>query len=419
MLLTLLMWAWAQGVRSSRRIERACEQDIAFRVICAGDVPDHVTISRWQLSGAHPVRWSAVAGHTVPTDPPPTGWVIGRSGYDRDAPHWAGVAVGSGGDRGDRGAGRADGGGRLRDRCTVVQVHRGDDRGGPAGVRRRVPGRGHHQQHTDDGRLARCAGRDGVRITRVRHDGDGTGAAVTVTVARGVIDDLAMTGPDGAAVAGTVSADRTSWTLGQNLAFGASYTVTGTATGTDGRQVPITGTFSTAGTDTALRNTVYPGDGAVVGVAAPVIVYFGVEPADKAAVAAHVRSACSFPGRHATRAARSAISSGIRSWYRSPCRPRSFSIRSISGSSSSRNARRWAATVVWSNPVATDSERTPNATYRDPVFIAASPTARSTQRRAMPARSAYRVCSSNETAVHQVRSHRYSCSVPLIGSCSC
>ena len=88
---------------------------------------------------------------------------------------------------------------------------------------------------------------------------------VTVTVARGVIDTLTMTGPDGAAVAGTVSADRTSWTLGQNLAFGAAYTVTGTATGTDGRQVPITGTFSTAGTDTAVRDTVYPGDGAEVG----------------------------------------------------------------------------------------------------------------------------------------------------------
>jgi len=111
---------------------------------------------------------------------------------------------------------------------------------------------------------------------------------VTVSVARGVIDTLTMTGPDGAAVAGTVSADRTSWTLGQNLAFGAAYTVTGTATGTDGRQVPITGTFGTAGTDTATRNTVYPGDGAEVGVAAPVIVYFGVEPVDKAAVATHV-----------------------------------------------------------------------------------------------------------------------------------
>ena len=111
---------------------------------------------------------------------------------------------------------------------------------------------------------------------------------VTVTVARGVIDTLSMTGPDGAALAGTVSADRTSWTLGQNLAFGAVYTVTGSATGTDGRQVPITGTFGTAGTDTAVRDTVYPGDGAEVGVAAPVIVYFGVEPVDKAAVAAHV-----------------------------------------------------------------------------------------------------------------------------------
>src|SRR5450755_2165744 len=38
MLLTLLVWAWAQGVRSSRRIERSCGQDVAFRVICAGDV---------------------------------------------------------------------------------------------------------------------------------------------------------------------------------------------------------------------------------------------------------------------------------------------------------------------------------------------------------------------------------------------
>ena len=52
MLLTLLMWAWAQGVRSSRRIERACAHDIAFRVICAGDVPDHVTISRFRAETA-------------------------------------------------------------------------------------------------------------------------------------------------------------------------------------------------------------------------------------------------------------------------------------------------------------------------------------------------------------------------------
>lgn len=48
MLLMLLIWAWSQGQRSSRMIERCCEQDIAFRIICAGDVPDHVTISRFR-----------------------------------------------------------------------------------------------------------------------------------------------------------------------------------------------------------------------------------------------------------------------------------------------------------------------------------------------------------------------------------
>lgn len=48
MLITLLVWAWLQGVHSSRQIERLCGRDVAFRVICAGDVPDHVTIARFR-----------------------------------------------------------------------------------------------------------------------------------------------------------------------------------------------------------------------------------------------------------------------------------------------------------------------------------------------------------------------------------
>ena len=48
MLLTLLIWAWAQGQRSSRVIEGCCQQDLAYRIICAGDAPDHVTISRFR-----------------------------------------------------------------------------------------------------------------------------------------------------------------------------------------------------------------------------------------------------------------------------------------------------------------------------------------------------------------------------------
>ena len=62
MLLTLLIWAWSQGVRSSRRIERLCQQDVAFRVICAGDVPDHVTIHRFraEFADAVPVLFAQV-----------------------------------------------------------------------------------------------------------------------------------------------------------------------------------------------------------------------------------------------------------------------------------------------------------------------------------------------------------------------
>ncbi|GAA3971897.1 transposase, partial [Gordonia caeni] len=52
MLLTLLIWAWANGRRSSRTIERLCHRDLSFRIICAGDVPDHVTISRFRAQAA-------------------------------------------------------------------------------------------------------------------------------------------------------------------------------------------------------------------------------------------------------------------------------------------------------------------------------------------------------------------------------
>ena len=48
MMLTLLVWAYANGITSSRRIERLCQQDVAFRVTCAGHLPDHVTIARFR-----------------------------------------------------------------------------------------------------------------------------------------------------------------------------------------------------------------------------------------------------------------------------------------------------------------------------------------------------------------------------------
>src|SRR3954464_10605222 len=48
MMVTLLLYAYARGTRSSRAIERACEEDVAFRVIAAHQVPDHTTIARFR-----------------------------------------------------------------------------------------------------------------------------------------------------------------------------------------------------------------------------------------------------------------------------------------------------------------------------------------------------------------------------------
>ena len=47
MMVALLLYAYARGTRSSRQIERACEEDVAFRVLAAQQQPDHATIARF------------------------------------------------------------------------------------------------------------------------------------------------------------------------------------------------------------------------------------------------------------------------------------------------------------------------------------------------------------------------------------
>jgi transposase len=49
MMLTLLAYGYCVGERSARGIERRCREDVAFRVICANQVPDHATIARFRV----------------------------------------------------------------------------------------------------------------------------------------------------------------------------------------------------------------------------------------------------------------------------------------------------------------------------------------------------------------------------------
>jgi lipoprotein-anchoring transpeptidase ErfK/SrfK len=111
---------------------------------------------------------------------------------------------------------------------------------------------------------------------------------ISFTVDKGTIDDVSLTNPEGKVVIANISADRRSWSVGEVLGFGKTYTLTGTATGTDGKQIPISGTWETVSADTQVRNTVNPADGADVGVAAPVTVSFGVEPEDRALIEKNV-----------------------------------------------------------------------------------------------------------------------------------
>ena len=48
MMVALLLYAYAIGERSSRAIERRCIEDVAARVICANQRPDHTTIARFR-----------------------------------------------------------------------------------------------------------------------------------------------------------------------------------------------------------------------------------------------------------------------------------------------------------------------------------------------------------------------------------
>jgi transposase len=47
-MVALLLYAYSNGIRSSRAIERLCERDIGFKVISGDEKPDHTTIARFR-----------------------------------------------------------------------------------------------------------------------------------------------------------------------------------------------------------------------------------------------------------------------------------------------------------------------------------------------------------------------------------
>jgi lipoprotein-anchoring transpeptidase ErfK/SrfK len=103
-----------------------------------------------------------------------------------------------------------------------------------------------------------------------------------VSVVDGTLDAVTLTGPKGP-VAGTLAADKKSWTSTDKLLYGVTYTWGGTAKGVDGTAVPLAGTFATRPPSKKIRGTINIGDGRTVGVAAPIRIQFNGHVADRAA----------------------------------------------------------------------------------------------------------------------------------------
>jgi hypothetical protein len=55
MMVALLLYAYARGNRSSRGIERACVEDIAYRVVTGNLAPDHSTIAEFRCRHERPL----------------------------------------------------------------------------------------------------------------------------------------------------------------------------------------------------------------------------------------------------------------------------------------------------------------------------------------------------------------------------
>lgn len=109
-------------------------------------------------------------------------------------------------------------------------------------------------------------------------------APVTVTVAKGTLESVRMTNPAGAEIAGTLAADKLSWTAQTELGYGKTYTVVSAArSASDGTVAETTSSFTTVVPNNKTRASTYPSDGMTVGVAQPVAIHFDEPVPDRAA----------------------------------------------------------------------------------------------------------------------------------------
>lgn len=110
-------------------------------------------------------------------------------------------------------------------------------------------------------------------------------AKVQVKASGGTLNpDVKLVNASGKAVTGTLSDDRTTFTVNEVLGYGTTYTWQGSAVGQDRLTVPVKGSFTTLDPKQQLNVVVNIADGQEVGIAAPLILKFDGTVDDKEAV---------------------------------------------------------------------------------------------------------------------------------------
>ncbi|GHE56947.1 lipoprotein [Streptomyces longispororuber] len=109
-----------------------------------------------------------------------------------------------------------------------------------------------------------------------------------VSVSDGTLTKVVMTGEDGAAVAGRISADKKSWKPSTQLERATRYKISVTAADSEGRKAHENSSFTTVSKANSFIGSFTPENGSTVGVGMPVSISFDKAITDKKAVQSHI-----------------------------------------------------------------------------------------------------------------------------------